>query len=89
MEACSQSINTRKERDLAKAKRYKLQSSNATSSASEKYTIEDCMDVLNNLLGVSTILYKKALQFFVSVDWRKFFLNMTKDRKFVWLHDLK
>lgn len=89
MEAWSQSMNARKERDLAKAERYKSQSNNATSSASEKYTIEDCMDVLNNLPEISTTSYNKALQYFVSVDWRKFFLNMTKDRKLAWLHDLK
>ncbi|KAK1375166.1 hypothetical protein POM88_031359 [Heracleum sosnowskyi] len=81
VEVWSQSLAARKEKDLAKAERYKSNSNEAASSVGEKYSIEECTNVLNSLPGVSSTSYNKALQFFVSLDWRKFFMSMTEERK--------
>ncbi|KAL6526423.1 hypothetical protein OROHE_015432 [Orobanche hederae] len=88
MEPWSQSMNARKEKNLAKADRYKSHSTEATNSVQEEYSIGECMDKLNKLCGVSKTSYNKALQFFISLDWRKIFMHMTDDRKIDWLNDL-
>lgn len=51
------SLAARKEKDIAKAERYKSHSNEVASSVGEKYSIEECMDVLNSLPGVSSPSY--------------------------------
>ncbi|XP_074322842.1 uncharacterized protein LOC141659815 [Apium graveolens] len=89
MQVWEQSMNAKKERDLAKLERYKSQNVEATSLDSDEYSINKCMTALNNLSEVSTTSFNKALDFFTNPDWRKMFLLMNDDRKKGWFDDLK
>ncbi|KAL6543350.1 hypothetical protein OROHE_010870 [Orobanche hederae] len=88
MQVWEQSLNAKKERDLARAERYKLQKGEATNLQCDEYSIDKCMDALNNLSEVTTTSFNKTLQFFTNSDWRRMFLLMNDERKKGWLADL-
>ncbi|KAK9059148.1 hypothetical protein SSX86_021767 [Deinandra increscens subsp. villosa] len=89
MDAWSESMIARKEKDLAKAERYKVKPDEATSFTSDdEFSISNCMLVLNDTPSVSTKCYNKALQHFHDVTWRKIFLLMPEDRRKGWLDSL-
>lgn len=88
MDTWSQSMVARKERDLAKAERYKAMSSEVASTRVEEYSINECMTILEATPGVSRSSYNKALKYFPDPNWRKMFLLMSEDRRKDWLEDL-
>ncbi|KAJ6752836.1 hypothetical protein OIU74_027632 [Salix koriyanagi] len=86
LEILASSLSARAERDLAKAKQYKEMSNQATSAP---YSIDECMDVLENLDDVSDTSYIKALEKFKDPDWRIMFVKMSLMRKKSWLKSLE
>ncbi|CAI9271179.1 unnamed protein product [Lactuca saligna] len=86
--AWSDSMIARKERDLAKAERYKSKYGDTTSLFVEEYSVGDCMATLEATNGVSSRSYNKALSFFPDINWRKMFLMMFENRRKDWLDSL-
>lgn len=84
----SQSMFARKEKDLAKAEKYKATTNEATSSIREEFSIGDCMAALNAIPSVSKCSYNKAINHFHDVNWRNIFMFMPEDRRKDWLDDL-
>nr|XP_043639265.1 L10-interacting MYB domain-containing protein-like [Erigeron canadensis] len=88
MDLWSESVAARKEKNLAKAAKYRANPNEATSSMREESTIDDCMNALNAIPSVSRSSYNKALDYFYDVTWRRMFMLMPDDRKKDWLDDL-
>ncbi|CAI9261546.1 unnamed protein product [Lactuca saligna] len=88
LDAWSDSMIARKERDLAKAERYKSKYGDTTSLFVEEYSVGDCMATLEATHGVSSKSYNKALSFFPDINWRKMFLMMSENRRKDWLDSL-
>ncbi|XP_050234847.1 uncharacterized protein LOC126683061 [Mercurialis annua] len=89
LEMWASSLDARKERDLAKAERYKALCNNTTNISMDNYSIEACMDILETMENVSDGAYIKALEKLKDVDWRKMFIKMSNDRKKAWLNNLE
>ena len=66
MWACS--LNARKERDLAKAEKYKAECNIATTAQTDFYSIDSCMDALEAMENIYDAAYIKALEKFNDVD---------------------
>ncbi|XP_023735060.1 uncharacterized protein LOC111882929 [Lactuca sativa] len=88
LDAWSDSMIARKERDLPKAERYKSKYGHTTSLFVEEYSVGDCMATLEATQGVSSRSYNKALSFFPDINWRKMFLMMFENRRKDWLDSL-
>ncbi|PNS96515.1 hypothetical protein POPTR_017G120900v4 [Populus trichocarpa] len=86
LEILASSLSARAERDLAKAKKYKEMPEQATRAP---YSIDECMDELENLDDVSDTSYIKALEKFKDPDWRIMFVKMSLVRKKSWLKSLE
>lgn len=86
LEILASSLSARAERDLAKAKKYKEMPDQATRAP---YSIDECMDELENLDDVSDTSYIKALEKFKDPDWRIMFVKMSLVRKKSWLKSLE
>lgn len=89
MDVWTQSIIAKKERDLAKAKKYKTKTNEVTNPMKEEFSIVDCMAVLEATPGVSKTSYNKTLSYFLDANWRQIFLLMSKDRRKGWLDSLE
>ena len=88
LEMWASSLNARKERDLAKAEKYKAECNISTTAQTDSYSIDSCIDALEAMKNVSDDAYIKALEKFKDVDWRKIFMRMSNDRKRVWLNSI-
>ncbi|PWA40898.1 hypothetical protein CTI12_AA558530 [Artemisia annua] len=78
------SMVARKEKDLAKAKRIKAESSGGGGETS----IDDCMTLLDAIPDVSTTSYNNALTRFLDAGWRRMFVLMPDARRKPWLETL-
>ncbi|KAK6937196.1 Myb/SANT-like domain [Dillenia turbinata] len=83
------SLSAKAERQVAKTKRYKEMPNKATSPVSNPYSIQECMDILNNLNDVSEASYLKAGEMFTNPDCSVIFVKMPILRKKSWLKSLE
>lgn len=84
------SLEARAQKDLAKVESYKEKSSKkATSPISDPYSVDNCMDVLETMEGVSDDAYNKVVAKFKDPYWRNVFLKMSESRRKAWVANLE
>ncbi|KAL5723758.1 hypothetical protein ACHQM5_007114 [Ranunculus cassubicifolius] len=90
MEACFQKWATSLDgqKDIAEYEANQRKFFEAASPVSNPYTIEDCMDVLEMIEGISDESYNNVLEKFKDEDWRKMFIKMSAPRRKMWLDRL-
>ena len=71
-----------------KLKRQKDKSSEATSNSKELYSIEECMEVVEEMGDIEHTAFNKMMDKIVTLEWRKIFLKMTDARRRAWLANL-
>ncbi|KAK9944144.1 hypothetical protein M0R45_009725 [Rubus argutus] len=71
-----------------KLKRTKEKSAEATSSAKEMYSIEECIEVVEEMGDIEHNDFIKMMDKIVTIEWRKIFLKMSEARRRAWLASL-
>ncbi|KAA8519715.1 hypothetical protein F0562_013971 [Nyssa sinensis] len=56
-----------------------------SSTESDPYCIEACMDVLDSLVDISDGQYHKACTMFLEDKWLTMFIRMPEERKLNWV----
>ncbi|KAK8624500.1 hypothetical protein V6N13_065841 [Hibiscus sabdariffa] len=74
-------LSAKEEAAKAKAERYKL-------SIPDPYSIGICMELLEKMEWVSSRSYNKAIEKFISAEWRQIFVGMSKARRKDWVDSL-
>ena len=54
----------------------------------EKYTIEECVQVVETLGDIDHATFIKLMDKFIIVEWRRLFLSMSDERRRAWLANL-
>ena len=85
LEVCSEVMSYKLEK--AKEKMNKDQDNSVTSKRFEEYSIEECMQLIEGM-DVSDDSFDKLMEKIVSLEWRKFFLNMSENRRKSWVQRL-
>lgn len=73
----------RKPKKWKKMKNYLdvCKSAEATSSAKEKYSIEECMEVVEEMGDIEHNAFMKMMDKIITLEWRKIFLKMSEARR--------
>ncbi|GMI96639.1 hypothetical protein HRI_003333200 [Hibiscus trionum] len=74
-------LNAKEEAAKAKAERYKI-------SIPDPYSIGMCMELLEKMECVSSRSYNKAVEKFISAEWRQIFVGMSDARRKDWVDSL-
>ncbi|KAK8680433.1 hypothetical protein V6N13_109378 [Hibiscus sabdariffa] len=74
-------LSAKEEAAKAKAERYKL-------SIPDPYSIGICMELLEKMEWVSSRSYNKAIEKFISAEWRQIFVGMSEARRKDWVDSL-
>ncbi|XLR39842.1 hypothetical protein HN51_017994 [Arachis hypogaea] len=73
----------------AKAERYTLKASQATSPLYDPYSIDTCMELLDSIEDIANKVYNKVFEKFKDEDWRCMFIKMPLFRRKDWLTSLE
>ncbi|XP_026432961.1 L10-interacting MYB domain-containing protein-like isoform X2 [Papaver somniferum] len=83
--------NLKVKAEVTKAKAERKKDKEVTSplcTSTEISSIEDCMDILDNMEGVEDDVYLKAIDKFRNPDYRRIFKKMKESRRIMWLKSL-
>lgn len=90
MVAWKSSVELRLEKEQLILDKLKYESSEkVTSIATDTFSIENCMDVLESMTNISDGAYAKVIEKFTCPNWRKIFMKMSETRRDAWIKGLE